>query len=48
MQWTPFSYSFSATGTTTTLRLADVTGLSDLRGLVLDGLSVVAVDAPPL
>ena len=47
MHWLPFSYSFRATGATTTLRLADVTGLSALRGLVLDGLSVVAVDEPP-
>jgi hypothetical protein len=48
MQWMPFSYQFRATGTVTTLRLADVTGLSDLRGLVLDGLSVVLVGEPPL
>jgi Protein of unknown function (DUF642)/Lectin C-type domain len=46
MQWLPFAYSFRATGTTTTLRLADVTGLSDLQGLVLDGLSVVPVGEP--
>jgi hypothetical protein len=46
MKWLPFSYAFRATGTTTTLRLADVTGLTALRGLVLDGLSVVPVDEP--
>jgi hypothetical protein len=47
MKWMPFSYLFRATGTTTTLRLVDVTGLSDLRGLVLDGLSVALAAAPP-
>jgi hypothetical protein len=43
MKWQPFAYSFRAAGTTTTLRLADVTGLTDYQGLVLDGLSVVPV-----
>src|SRR5207249_10012095 len=46
MKWLPFAYSFRATGTTTTLRLADVTGLSEFQGLVLDGLSVVTVGEP--
>jgi hypothetical protein len=44
MRWLPFSYAFRATGTSTSLRLVDVTGLSDRRGLVLDGLTVAAVD----
>jgi hypothetical protein len=56
MQWMSFSIThsflvgtrFRATGAVTTLRLADVTGLSDLRGLVLDGLSVVLVGEPRL
>lgn len=48
MKWTFFSYPFRATAATTTLTLADVTNLSDVRGTALDGLSVsLAPDTNP-
>src|SRR5262249_44724239 len=44
LRWQSFSYLFRATGPTTTLTLTDATGLSDVGGLVLDGLSVTPAD----
>lgn len=43
MRWTPFAYRFRATGTATTLAIADVTGPPEQYGLMLDGLSVTLV-----
>jgi hypothetical protein len=43
MRWSRFAYRFQATGATTTLTLADVTGTPSPGGLVLDGLAVMPV-----
>src|SRR5205823_5465791 len=44
MRWQPFSYRFPATGSTTNLKLSDITNLWDGGGgAVLDGLSVTPV-----
>jgi hypothetical protein len=42
LHWTPFSYWFRATDSTTTLTLSDVTRSEGLSGSLLDGLSVTA------
>jgi streptogramin lyase len=49
MHWLPFSFRFRASTTVTTLTLTDVTGITDLQGTVLDGLTVTAADgaSPP-
>jgi hypothetical protein len=40
LRWQPFALPFRATSAATTLTLSDVTGLSPIGGVVLDGLSV--------
>jgi hypothetical protein len=44
MHWAQFSHEFTARSPITTLRTTDVTGLSEVHGIVLDGLSVLPVD----
>jgi len=39
-QWNLFAYRFRAASLATTLAISDITGLSDVAGIALDGLSV--------
>lgn len=45
LRWQRFTLPFRATASSTTLTITDVTGLSDIGGTVLDGLSVTPGDA---